>query len=333
MDSLTCNGCGQLNPSDAPACAYCGLTLNEENIRRSAPRVAPEFAPREGAHPFESGFAPREGAADAQSPPPFDAGAESLPSDFHVSPFVTVGDVLLPTLRVYRDNFPLIAKIVLLFAVPFVVLQTFLLRLTLPEGGPWLLEMLMNLVGHSLLAGALIYAVVRFLRSGVNPTVAESYRWGLKKWLTVFGCTLVFNIVTSIGYLLLLIPGVILSLKYALVIPVAAIEDIGVSDAFKRSDALTSGYRWQIFLTQFVLGLLIILISVVAVYSSTDVGGVAQSFIWLFVYGVTMQLLQSTSFVLSLFIYLGILANSDTISPNPLSIAPPPHDFTERLLP
>jgi hypothetical protein len=332
-----------MNPSDAPACEHCGLILNEENVRRTEPRPAPEFAPHAGGFVpgIEGNYAPREGHDAGAHDLPDAADAESLPVDFYVRPFEFIGDVLTPTLKIYRDNFPLIAKIILTSAVPLVLLQSIFTLAGLDEGWEWLAQSLMNVAGGSLLAGALIYALVKFLRSGVNPSVAESYGWGLKKWLTLLGCTICFNFITSIGYLLLIIPGVILSLKYALVIPVAAMEDTGVTDAFTRSDDLTKGYRWQIFGTQFVLGALVLLISIVTTYSYGSIDGMAKSFLWLMIYGITMQILQSATIVLSFFIYLGILANArpqpfiasgTPPPPDAADIAPHPRDYEGRPL-
>jgi len=50
-----------------------------------------------------------------------------------------------------------------------------------------------------------------------------------------------------IGFILLIIPGIILSLMWALTIPVAVLEDKGLSDSVARSAELTKGNRGRIF--------------------------------------------------------------------------------------
>jgi len=52
----------------------------------------------------------------------------------------------------------------------------------------------------------------------------------------------------GVGFLLLIVPGVILILKWSLTIPVAVLEDKGLRDATARSSQLTKGNRKRIFI-------------------------------------------------------------------------------------
>jgi Membrane domain of glycerophosphoryl diester phosphodiesterase len=56
----------------------------------------------------------------------------------------------------------------------------------------------------------------------------------------------------GIGFVLLIIPGIILALMWALTIPVAVLEDRGLRDSAERSAELTKGTRGRIFVVGFL---------------------------------------------------------------------------------
>jgi hypothetical protein len=62
---------------------------------------------------------------------------------------------------------------------------------------------------------------------------------------------------------LLLVPGIILGLMYALAVPVFVLEERGGSASLSRSSQLTKGHRGRIFLIYFLLIVLAVIISLV----------------------------------------------------------------------
>ncbi|GAC1396680.1 MAG: hypothetical protein NVSMB56_11600 [Pyrinomonadaceae bacterium] len=175
----------------------------------------------------------------------------------------------------------------------------------------WLIESL----GYSLLAGALIYGTVIYLGTGMNPTVAECYRYGAKRFGIVLGCNILTGLIAGLGFMLLIIPGIIFMLMFSLVIPIAVIEDRGIKDAMKRSTELTAGYRWRIFGALFIFWLIIT--GVTLLMSGAVLGSSSESFVSSAIRVLTLQLLNSTSIIIPLFIYLGILSISNA---NPIEI-------------
>lgn len=233
--------------------------------------------------------------------------------DFNVPSFQSMGDVVGAVFRLYRDNFVSLFKIVVVLSVPLVVAQyAFLYTSQLPWAGA--VTFIFSSVAGSLMSGTLIYAVARFLRSGAFPSLADSYRWGFKMWGRVILCNFLFGIVVALGLAALIIPGIIFSLMFALVIPVVVLENTTTTDSFTRSKELTKNYRWQIFFTYFLFSLIIIVISIV----TTGLGGAAgaeSSLPFAIVQGLITQLLESASIVLTLFIYLGILKDLKQLPP------------------
>ncbi len=66
-----------------------------------------------------------------------------------------------------------------------------------------------------------------------------------------------------LGLILLVIPGILLALRYALTIPVAVLEQEGPSRSLSRSARLTKGHRGRIFLIYFLLSALIAIVTMV----------------------------------------------------------------------
>jgi hypothetical protein len=94
--------------------------------------------------------------------------------------------------------------------------------------------------------GALIYATSR-LQQGHSPRYRESLYIGIDRWSALFKTRLVASLLTLLGFLLLVIPGIVLLVRFALIEPILVMEgDAGVRKTLSRSNRLTQGFRWNI---------------------------------------------------------------------------------------
>ena len=82
----------------------------------------------------------------------------------------------------------------------------------------------------------------------IGPAIASA--------LPLFGMTLLFYLAISIGFTLLIVPGVILATVWAVAGPALVFERAGVFGGFARSAALTKGARWR------VLGLIVVVFAI-----------------------------------------------------------------------
>ena len=114
---------------------------------------------------------------------------------------------------------------------------------------------LVSVAGNMVLQGAVIYGAVTYLM-GRRPTFAECLATGLRFLLPLLGIAIVAVFSEFVGYLLLIVPGVILSLAWCVAAPAAVVERKGIFDALNRSRDLTRNHRLAI------LGLAIMLIVV-----------------------------------------------------------------------
>jgi hypothetical protein len=78
-------------------------------------------------------------------------------------------------------------------------------------------------------------------------SIMESFAGMKGKILYVALIMIGYWIGIAVGFVLLIIPGIILALMWALTIPVAVLEDKGLRDSVNRSAELTKGHRGRIF--------------------------------------------------------------------------------------
>lgn len=316
MSSQWCVVCGQVNRAGAQVCEACDTRLGAG-----------------GPHFYE--------AAPETEPTPEGALPTDIPSPF----FKGVGDVISPTLALYRRHFPTVGLLVLVTGLPVIILQyaaylfvtqetVFVGDGSIGAGGAGglaigmaggLLSLLATGLGNALLAGALAYVVVEVQRTG-EARAAGALKWGLRKLPQVVGVSLLFflmiyglgGLLLGLGasifgipgmvlmVLLLLAPYIILTLMFSVAVPATAVENHGVVEAFSRSAELTRGYKGLIFLTYFLWGVLMAVVGMV-VSGSFAFGGGGFSFLGLIFQTLISQLLSSTTTVLTVYIFLGLL--------------------------
>jgi hypothetical protein len=138
---------------------------------------------------------------------------------------------------------------------------TQLSRLFAALGGAWILTIVLAVIQ----AGAVTYGTIRHL-SGERATVGEMLRAGIRRGLPIVGVGLLLWIGTALGFLLLVVPGVLLAVAGSVAIPAAVIERPGVIGAIRRSFELTRGRRWPLFAAGLaVLGVVWVLAAAVQV--------------------------------------------------------------------
>ena len=96
-----------------------------------------------------------------------------------------------------------------------------------------------------LYVGALIYAV-SCLKQGWSVSYGEAMRAGLKNWGSLFGARLLAGLFVLLGLIALIVPGIILLLRYAFLDFAVVLEGASSSMARSRSAHLTRDVRWQI---------------------------------------------------------------------------------------
>ena len=292
-----CAYCGYINHPDSEACERCDFPLGVAGAHSSAgvpPPYAHDGAPREHAGPVPS------------------------------TRFRGAGDVIAPMLEVFRKHVQLVVIFVVVVTAAEALLRYVLVlalasdasavdaaRVIKPNGfytadgvSGALAVWLVSLAAFSMLTASFAYAVLDLQHAGAT-NAAACLRRGLKALPKVFLIQVMYTLAIGLGYVLFIVPGVILSLAYAVVVPVAIAENAGLFKSFARSAELTREFKGLVFVTYFLWALAVIVISFVVTFSFTYGGHNSLPFVA--VQALVDSVLHSTTAVLGVFVFLGLL--------------------------
>ena len=111
---------------------------------------------------------------------------------------------------------------------------------------------ILNMLGHVLCRGALTKSVSESYL-GNEITVGQAYRFVWPKFLTLVLAGIFVVLVIYLGLLLLVVPGIIFSLWFALTTPAIVVENLKATKGMSRSKALAAGNLGKIFSVAFLI--------------------------------------------------------------------------------
>lgn len=119
-----------------------------------------------------------------------------------------------------------------------------------------LLVLLVTLIARALVQGCMVRATLAD-SEGRRAGLGECLRNAADRLLPLIGASLLLGLAIVVGLAMVVVPGIIVAVMYAVLVPVVVQERVGVMDAFTRTAFLTDGVRWRI------LGLELLLLLVV----------------------------------------------------------------------
>jgi hypothetical protein len=111
---------------------------------------------------------------------------------------------------------------------------------------------IVTLVTRPILLGALFYGTLRDL-DGEPASMADCLRAGRRRWGTLLGLTIWSGLLIGLGFIFLVVPGVILAARWAVAAPLVVMGGDGIQGSMDRSAKLTEGRRWSIFLLYLIV--------------------------------------------------------------------------------
>jgi hypothetical protein len=186
-----------------------------------------------------------------------------------------IGDILDTTFRLYRQRFLTFLLIALAVYIPYAILMGLsessgpaFTAGAGPSAGPQL-----NPLGFSLqMIGVAFFSLILFPLClaamvhnisasylGETLSAGDCYARAMPRVLPLLGTQVIVGIVVMIGFLLFIVPGVIFSLWYYVVVPVVILEGAAGFRALGRSRELVRGNLGKAF----VLGLVVFLLSAI----------------------------------------------------------------------
>ena len=211
-----------------------------------------------------------------------------------VIPRLDVGQTARATLSLLRRNLPLAVPLGVLLGVVPALLPSLLpfwpevmhapgAGLTSRDWAIRILDVVIGAVTQALLIASLTHAAVADAE-GRQAGLADSLGAGFHRILPLFGLTLTEYAGTGLGLLLLVVPGVVVYLKWLVAVPAQVVEGHGIRRALNRSAELVQGNRWRCL----ALALIFLVLPIVAMtgllylsellgYSDASVTGIIMS--------------------------------------------------------
>jgi len=155
-----------------------------------------------------------------------------------------------------------------IIAAPYVVqwvldamFATFYIALSLPRDTLYLAS-LPGGIASAIVSLVLSIGMVRFLLHVVDGKTAKAsdlYDTSRKEVLRYLLGSIIYTLITLVGFLLLFVPGIIFSIKYSFYNFFIIDKGLPATDAIRASGEITKGNKWNLLLFGLLLGLINIL--------------------------------------------------------------------------
>jgi hypothetical protein len=250
---------------------------------------------------------------------------------------LTIGEVISKTFELYRRDFVKYLEIFLIVEVIVGILTTLVGRtILLPSisSNATPSPAIGSLSGFFAALFALIVVVILIspISEGTATKMASqaiekgqvelgaSLRFTISKlvWLWVF--IFLYWIILTLGFIALIVPGIILAIMFSLAIPAILVENTGVLEGMGRSRKLVA-HRWlKSFALYLLVGILIVIVAVILSFVSAPFG-VASSIVSSILSAFYLPLVP---ILLTVYYY----SNVARLAPPPLSAATTPSATT-----
>lgn len=173
-----------------------------------------------------------------------------------------VGQVLQRVFDIYREQFGLLIPAALIVFVPVAIVNAIVLNSLSVLGA--LLTAGIALIGTFWYQGMVVEAARDILDGRRDHSIGSLFSAASPFIGKLIGAGILAGIAITIGFILLIAPGLYLLTIWAVIVPAIVLERVGVFDSFGRSQSLVKGYGWPVlgvlvclFVIQIVVGLII----------------------------------------------------------------------------
>lgn len=186
-----------------------------------------------------------------------------------------IGELIDAAVRLYRLEWKALMGIVAFVVVPVTFLELWVTQLVLGQGGPAVVssDALGELVVVSVAFFAVHFLIVQpFLLAataraaadvylGAPVTIGGTYRYALGRLPSILWITILSTLAALLGFVLLIIPGIIALVRLAFAPVALVVEDHRGPGALRRSWRLTKGFFWRTLGTLVLSGLIVAIVS------------------------------------------------------------------------
>jgi hypothetical protein len=186
---------------------------------------------------------------------------------------ISPGSVVSRIWDIYLDqSWVLIGTALVLYALQFVVL------LLLPGTAGTAVLILFSAL--SILYQGMVVNLVQDVQDGRRDhSIGELLRSVKPVFWPLVGVSILFGLALAVGFILLIIPGLIMLVFWSVVAPVTVLERPGVFAAFGRSRELVSGNGWNVFGVIALVFLAVIVVSAAVALLASGLGSVGRALV------------------------------------------------------
>jgi len=233
-------------------------------------------------------------------PPPGAGGGGSIPQR-------GLGDILSVAFEVYKANAVKLIQIVAIVVIPLTFVMALLTQVAFKQhcDAQHVQQLLLGALTRGA-AGALI---------GRDVDVSASYGYAFSRLGPLIGLALLVALVVGIGFILLVIPGIIVLVFLAVSVPAFIIEGLGVTDSMSRSWKLVSGSWWH------TLGVILVAAIIAGVINGilTAIGG--NTFFGVWILSAIAQIITAPFVALvSVVLYVDLRARHESLNATTLAM-------------
>jgi serine/threonine protein kinase len=186
-----------------------------------------------------------------------------------------IGQLLRHALALYSEHFPVFLRLSLLAHVPVIVVAVLLFLFDyfdaarrLPKGAGValasllaLLTMAANFFATSVISGVTTVIVTQLHLAPLRPVrLGPALSVLRRRWRPFLSTSLRVTLRMMLGFLLFLVPGLVMMIRYAFYAPVVLLEGLERKAALRRSNELSRRSRWMViglYAVNFVLPMVI----------------------------------------------------------------------------
>jgi hypothetical protein len=234
-------------------------------------------------------------------------------------PEIRPGAIISRAFQIYRDQAgTVLGAALIVFAIQF------LLALLLPKL-PYIAGLAAFIL--SVFYGGMVVNLVRDVQDGRRDHgTGELFRAVTPVLLPLLGLAIVAGIGIAIGFVLIIVPGLILLTIWSVAAPVMVIEQPGVFAALGRSRDLVRGYGWPVFGTIILAALIDLAVNIVAAIVASGLSDAGTAVVNWIAATLTAPVFALTSAAL----YFALLAVKEQAVPSEPAAASPFGDEPQR---
>jgi serine/threonine protein kinase len=169
-----------------------------------------------------------------------------------------VGSLLRRSFALYSEYFPKFLRISLLAHIPVILLTFLLILLDVAAAKHWLpnalqlilsvvftlLSVVINFLANSVIAGMTVLIVMQLTIAPLRPVqIRPAFAILKKRWRAFLKTSIRVGLRILLGFILLIIPGIVMMIRYTLYAPIVLLEGLEKKAALKRARELVSRSR------------------------------------------------------------------------------------------